>query len=220
MISLIFALIFFILFIFLLIFGFNHILRSMVDHVLNNSTEHFIDKNYDKSDNDNVVNPVDDCSKIDILTENRLNFQTATNIPLSPNSDYVNYVGNIYSNNTENNENSENNISQGNYCLKKSKLLYDGIWNPIIENNDGTQFETWTLTNGNLTDGYYCSNKLLEVNKPIPKDFIDKSATPPIENIKYYTYFNDIANDKYDTEIACFPSVFNAGITEDLKKKY
>ena len=214
MISLIFALIFFILFIFLLIFGFNHVLRTMVDHVLSNSDEHFTNN---LEDDNNIVNPIDDCSKMDIITENRLNFQTATNIPLSPNTNYVNYVGNIYSNE---NTTLENNMDKGNYCLKKSKLLYDGIWDPIIENNDGTEFETWNLTNGNLTDGYYCSNKLLEVNKPFPKNFIDYSATPPISDIKYYTYFNDPVNDKYDTEIACFPSVFNPGITEDLKKKY
>lgn len=214
MISLIFAIIFFILFIFLLIYGFNHILRSMIDHVLEGSSENF--ENY-LGDENNVVNPVDDCSKIDRLTENRLNFQTATNIPLSPNTNYQNYVGNIYSNE---NKKQENNLDKGNYCLKKSKLLYDGIWDPIIESNNGMQYETWNLTNGNLTDGYYCSNKLLEVNKPIPKNFIDHSATPPINDMKYYTYFNDPVNDKYDTEIACFPSVFNAGITEDLKKKY
>jgi hypothetical protein len=186
----------------------------MVDHVLSNSDEHFTNN---LEDDNNIVNPIDDCSKMDIITENRLNFQTATNIPLSPNTNYVNYVGNIYSNE---NTTLENNMDKGNYCLKKSKLLYDGIWDPIIENNDGTQFETWNLTNGNLTDGYYCSNKLLEVNKPFPKNFIDHLATPPISDIKYYTYFNDPVNDKYDTEIACFPSVFNPGITEDLKKKY
>jgi prophage antirepressor-like protein len=37
---------------------------------------------------------------------------------------------------------------------------------------------------------------------------------------KYYTYYNDENNDKYDTEIQCFPSVFNPNITEDLKPKF
>ena len=76
------------------------------------------------------------------------------------------------------------------------------------------------MTDGNVTDGYYCSNKLVEVNKPFPKNYIDKSATPPIVNGQYYTYFNDTQNDIFDAEITCFPSIFNAGITEDLKKKY
>ena len=53
----------------------------------------------------------------------------------------------------------------------------------------------------------------------MPKNYIDKSAVYQRNGNKYYTYFNDTVNDIYDTEISCFPSVFNTGITEDLKKK-
>ena len=80
--------------------------------------------------------------------------------------------------------------------------------------------QNWRLTNGNLTDGYYCSDKLVEVNKPMPTNYIDKSAVPPPKPSNVITYFNDSADDIFDTEIACFPSVFNAGITEDLKKAF
>ncbi len=216
MISLIFALIFFIIFIFLCIAGGNYILKSMINNVL--SKENF--QNIENFNNDNIIiNPIDDCRKIDQLSQDNLNFQTATNIPLSP-YNYKNYIGSIYMNNESSNElNNKNELHKGKYCLKKSKLLYDGIWDPTIHKESPYEYESWKLTNGNLSDGYYCSNKLLEVNKPFPKNYIDKSATPPIVGGEYYTYFNDTQNDIYDTEIQCFPSVFNAGITEDLKTK-
>ena len=103
-------------------------------------------------------------------------------------------------------------LQKGKYCLKKSKLLYDGIWDPIINKNNDFEQESWNLTNGDLYDGYYCSDKLIQVNKPLPKNYIDKSATPPIKDGDYYTYFNDPIDDKYDIELSCFPEVFNKGI--------
>jgi len=213
MISLIFAIIFFLLFIFFCIAGGNYLLKSMIDNVLSKQ-EHFRNNNQDEIESS--INPTDDCSKIDMDIQNNLNFQTATNIPLSPYY-YRNYVGDLY---IENNKKEINEFKDGKYCLKKGKLLYDGIWDSTISNDNPYEFEQWNITNGNITDGYYCSDKLLEVNKPFPKNYIDKSATPPIINGQYYTYFNDTQDDVFDTEISCFPSIFNAGITEDLKKKY
>lgn len=214
MISLIFALIFFIIFIFLCIAGGNYVLKSMINNILSTKENFQNIETFEGIDNI-IVNPIDDCRKIDQLSQDHLNFQTATNIPLSPNN-YKNYIGSIYMNNESNNKNE---LIKGKYCLKKSKLLYDGIWDPTIHKESPYEYESWKLTNGNLSDGYYCSNKLLEVNKPFPENYIDKSATPPIVGGEYYTYFNDTQNDIYDTEIQCFPSVFNAGITEDLKTK-
>jgi hypothetical protein len=104
--------------------------------------------------------------------------------------------------------------------MSKPKLLYDGIWDPITNVNTPFEEQKWELTNGNLSGGYYCSDKLIQLNKDIPKNYIDKTATPPIVGGEYYTYFNDISDDIFDTEISCFPSVFNAGITEDLKKGF
>lgn len=211
MIALIFAIFFLILFIFLVIAGGNLLLRKMIDNVIIKK-ENFQNNEKDYS----IVNPKDECKKLDERTYNNLNFQTATNIPLSP-IYYKNYIGNIYMNDDTK---PKNELTKGKYCLYKSKLLYDGIWNPDIIKNSPYEYETWTLTDGNLTDGIYCSDKLVEVNKPIPDNFIDCSATPPITNAKYYTFFNDTQDDVFDSEISCFPSVFNAGITEDLKKKF
>lgn len=202
MISLIFCIVFFIIFIFLTIAGGNFVLKMMVDNVLSKSEK------FQNMNNDNLINPVDDCKKIDIESEKNLNFQTSTNIPLSPNY-YKNYIGTIYMNDDIK---QTNDLKDGMYCLKKSKLLYDGIWNPIINKELPYEYQSWELTNGNLSDDYYCSDKLLEVNKPFPENYIDKSATPEIEGGEYYTYFNDTQNDKYDTEIQCFPQIFNKGI--------
>ena len=210
-VSLVLAFVFFIIFIFLSISGLNFALKRMIDSVLNNHKEDF-------TNNDNsIVNPIDDCRKIDVLTDNQLNFQTATNIPLSP-VDYKNYVGNIYIPNSKNNENNQ--LTHGKYCMMKPKLLYDGIWESEIKKENPFEKQDWKLTNGDLTDGYYCSDKMIETNKPIPENYKDESSTPPITDGKYYTWFNDTYDDIFDTQISCFPSVFNAGITEDLKKKF
>jgi hypothetical protein len=192
----------------------------MIDNVL--SKENFQNQSLDKYSNDFTINPIDDCKKIDEISENNLNFQTATNIPLSP-YQYKNFIGSIYMDDNENNELNQNNIdmSNGKYCLKKNKLLYDGIWNPNIKKESPYEYETWNLTNGDVTDGYYCSDKLIEVNKPFPENYIDKTAIYENTNGgQYYTYYNDEVTDKYDTEIQCFPSDFHPNMTEDLKPKF
>ena len=203
MISLILSIVFFILFVFLVIAGGNFVLKTMVDNVLSKSEK------FQNMNNDNlVINPLDECKKIDLESEKNLNFQTATNIPLSPNY-YKNYIGSIYMNDDIK---TVNELKDGMYFLKKSKLLYDGIWNPVINKESPYEYESWQLTNGNLSDDYYCSDKLLEINKPFPENYIDKSATPDIEGGNYYTYFNDTQDDIFDTEIQCFPQIFNKGI--------
>jgi hypothetical protein len=217
MISLIFSIGFFLLFIFLSIAAGNIILRSMIDNVLSKS-EKFQNKENNKLSKietfqnnyeDNIiVNPIDDCKKIDLEAEKHLNFQTATNIPLSPHN-YKNYIGSIYMND---NIKSNNELKDGMYCLKKSKLLYDGIWDPVINKDSPYEYESWKLTDSIVSDDYYCSDKLIEINKPFPKNYIDESATPKIGGGYYYTYFNDKQDDIFDTEIQCFPQIFNEGI--------
>jgi hypothetical protein len=205
MFSLILSVIFLILFIFVLIFIGNYVLKQMIDNILvkNENFENL--KNLD----DGIINPLDKCKKIDLEGEYELNFQNGTNIPLSPNY-YKDYVGCIFINENKNNENKNN---ENNYCLKKSKLLYDGIWESNIINDSPYKYEKWNLTNGNIindkTDDYYCSNKLIQINKPLPLNYIDKSSTPYIKGGYYYTYFNDNIDDIYDSEIKCFPSIFN-----------
>ena len=184
MISLLFAIIFFILFIFLCIVGGNHLLRKIIDNVL--STENFENQSrisLNKYSNDLIINPIDDCKKIDEISQNNLNFQTATNIPLSPYK-YKNFIGSIYIDNDENNnKNNVDNINNEKYCLKKNKLLYDGIWNPIIKKDSPYEYEKWDLTNGDISDGYYCSDKLIEINNQV-NVFINNFDKPEYENIK------------------------------------
>ncbi len=216
MLSFIFAIIFIILFIGLIIFGGNFVLRGMLEKMVGSKNEHF------ENNDINNISKMDDCKKIDVENENHLNFQTATNIPLSP-FKYNNYIGKVYMNkdaNIDANFFSNNDLDKGKYSLNKPRLLYDGIWNQQINIDKSYQDETWKLTNGNLSGGYYSTNKFIETNKQVPKDYIDHSATSVNNDINsyYYTYFNDTENDIYDTQITCFPSVFTAGITEDLKK--
>jgi len=202
MVSLIFAIIFLVIFIFFVIAGGNYLLRSVVDHVLdglNGSNEGF--SNFEHMNN--IVNPTDSCKKIDFDNKDKLNFQTATNIPLSPNY-YKDHVGIIYTNETDGRDLKMNLELDNSYCLKKSKLLYDGIWDNKVHKYNSYLYNTWSLTDGDISDDYYCSNKLIEVNRQMPKNFIDMSATPTLEKIPIYTYINDAVYDVNDTEITCF----------------
>ena len=213
MISLIIAIVFIILFVILTIVGGNYFLKGILEKMVGGTKEHF-----DNNDINNINN-IDECKKIDLENQNQLNFQTATNIPLSPHN-YKDYIGSIYIHNEPNVFPSDG-LGEGKYCMTKPKLLYDGIWDPKINIQSPYEHETWNLTNGNLYGGSYCSDKMVEVNKDIPKNYIDKSASYVVDSDSayYYTYFNDTVDDVFDTQITCFPSVFNAGITEDLKRK-
>jgi len=214
MISFIFAIVFIIVFLLLFIAGGNYYLRSILENIINgnNSNEHF--SNIDKE-----LNNMDECKMIDENNQNHLNFQTTTNIPLSPNN-YKNYIGAIYIDNNAN-ENANNfpndGIQNGKYCMNKPRLLYDGIWDPTISINSPYEHETWKLTDGNLSGGYYCSDKMIETNKILPKNFIDKSQDVQNKGNYYYMYFNDSQNDVFDTELSCFPEIFNAGMTPTTK---
>ena len=207
-----FSLVIIIIFIILIIYGINYLLKKSLDHFITNHKENFQNSNSDTS----IVNPIDECRKIDNESNEQLNFQTATNIPLSP-YQYSDYVGKIYSNDMYIEESDE--LKKGKYCMRKPKLLYDGIWDPKINVNreEGTEFQEWKLTNGNISNDYYCSNKMIETNKPIPPGFIDKSAVyvAPCEESKYYNYLIDPYQDPLDAQLHCFPQVFNAGMNKE-----
>jgi hypothetical protein len=147
-----------------------------------------------------------------------LNFQTGTNIPLSPNN-YSNYIGNIYlvKNNENNNKKDKYNLNKK-LTLQKPKLLYDGIWESVMEQNNDYDHQYWDLTNGNIGMDDYWSDDLIRVNKKIPEDFIDKSAV--FENTKdnYFEYCNDTVYEVDDNELSCFPEIFTAGITKNTPK--
>lgn len=211
MISLIFCVIFILIFLFLCYAGGNYLLHNMINNVLSNQTvqtpliEKFENKLINQFQADGIINPLDKCKKMDEMNQNTLNFQTGTNIPLSPNY-YKDYVGNIYCNTEIIKETLD--LNKGNYCMKKPKLLYDGIWDPKMESNDdGFEYQNWDLTKGNLYEGYYCSDKLLQVNKDIPPNFKDMSATPPVKGGEYYNYLIDSYQDPLDTQLHCFGQV-------------
>jgi len=202
MISLIFAIIFLVIFIFFVIAGGNYLLKSALDHVLNNSSdsnEGFANINQAE----NIVNPTDSCKKIDFENKDKLNFQTATNIPLSPNY-YKDHVGVLYTNETDMNDLKNNLKLDNTYCLKKSKLLYDGIWDDTIKKDGSYVYNKWSLTDGDVSDDFYCSNKLIEINRPMPTNFVDMSATPTLGKMPLYEFVNDPINDVNDTELTCF----------------
>lgn len=203
MFSIIITVILIILFIFFIIMIGNYTLSKVIDSFIGNDTVEKFDNKPHKKD----VNELDDCRKIDLKGNNTLNFQTGTNIPLSPNY-YKDYVGKIYT--TDQNIKIMKNDKK--YALYKPKLLYDGIWNPVMESNDGYDNQSWELTDGNLVYDDYWSNNLLRTNKEIPKDYIDKTAVTPIIGGQYYTYCNDLSDDVDDKELSCFPSIFNTGL--------
>jgi len=203
MISLLFVIFFLILFIILSIIGGNYLLSSILHNIIGGNKENF--SNFEDLTN---INKIDECKKIDQENYNQLNFQTATNMPLSP-TNYKNYIGGIY---IDDNIKEVNELDKGMYCMSKPKLLYDGIWDSKINNESPYEHETWNLTDGNLSSGYYCSDKMIEVNKAIPDNYKDKSQVYMSDGGCYYTYFNDNVDDVYDTEVQCFGEVFNAGI--------
>ena len=204
--SVFFALFFIILFIIIVIFLGNSLLRSMLENLLGDKKEGF--ENYKEPN----ITDLDECRKVDLEFDNKLNCQTSSNIPLTPikNSFFVNE---LFNNNEDSEYNLSNDLKTGTNCMSIPKLLYDGVWDPnIISDNNGNETDNWKLTNGNLSNGYYCSNDLIKTNKPIPDNFKDMSSTPCIKGGEYYTYYNDENDDKYDYEITCFKDVFNAGI--------
>jgi len=78
-----------------------------------------------------------------------------------------------------------NELKDGNYCLYKDELLYDGIWkSKMAHPHPGYEKQEWTLTNGNVMNDYYCSNKLVQLNKKIPNDYVDQSAVYDDPNVE------------------------------------
>jgi hypothetical protein len=217
MITLILVVFFLIVFIILTIAGGNYALKSLIDSFIGDSKETF--DNY--SNKNNLIDSIDSCKQIDKFNLEKLNTQTGTNIPLSPNN-YEDYVGIIYDN-IKDDKNDE--LKQGNYCLYKNELLYDGIWKSDMKKpRPGFVDQDWILTNGNVMNDYYCSNKLVQLNKKIPNNFVDMSQTPkPSKEINKITYFNDCLDDPLDIQLSCFPPIFNKGITpstKDFSKEY
>ena len=210
MVSLIISLIMLLFVIIITIVGINSLFKTMIDNVLGKKNENFENNNTSK---DPVF--LDACKKMDIPLKTELNFQTGTNIPLSPNY-YEDHVGQMYI--EKKNYTPQKELHDGNYCAYQNELLYDGIWQSKIMNPEkGMLKQNWDLTSGNIMNDYTCSNDLIRLNKPIPKDYRDYSSTPPIEPIETGVYFNDALDDPLDLQINCFPTEFNKGITPNTK---
>ena len=88
--SVFFAIFFIILFLIIVIFLGNSLLRSMLENLLGNKKEGF--ENYKEPN----ITDLDECRKVDMEFDNKLNCQTASNIPLTPikNSFFVNELFN------------------------------------------------------------------------------------------------------------------------------
>ena len=211
MITLILVVFFLVIFIILTIAGGNYAFKALIDSVIGDSKETF--NNY--SNKNKLINSIDNCKQIDKFNSDKLNTQTGTNIPLSPNN-YNDYVGLIYD---DIKDNKNNELKKGNYCLYKNELLYDGIWKSDMKNpKPGSLDQDWLLTKGNVMNDYYCSDKLIQLNRKIPNNFVDMSQTPyPSKKIDNITYFNDCRDDPMDLQLSCFPSVFDKGITPNTK---
>ena len=210
MVSLILTLVILAIVIILTLFGVNSMFKTMIDNIIGNKNENF--ENPKKS---HTIDFMDACKKMDIPLKTELNFQTGTNIPLSSTC-YDDHIGQTYI--EKKNYTPKKELHNGNYCVYQNELLYDGIWKSNMNNpKKGYLQQDWELTKGNIMNDYVCSDNLIRLNKPIPKDFKDYSSTPPIEPIDTGVYFNDVLDDPLDLQINCFPTEFNKGITQNTK---
>ncbi len=212
-----FLIIFFIIIIIVIIFSIgNYLLRKIV--------ESFLPKKEGFSNMDNSYLSKDECSQIDHMGDDKLFLQTGVNIPLGP-IHYESYVGEIYTNEPKNGDNltPKPNCSRTKFPfvqLPKCAFFYDGVWEPKMEKNDGYEYASYKLNPNTKNYEYYYSDKMLEHNFKIPDNFRDYSSTPYVEGgDKVQYFFNDSQQDVMDTELSCFANIFNAGITNELKKQ-
>ena len=211
-VTLILVVFFLVIFILLSYVTVNYLFKNMIDSFL--PKENF--SNYENiTFKKKLLNEKDNCKKIDQLGNDLLQNQTGTNIPLSPNN-YENYVGVIYDNIKDDNNNE---LKKGNYCLYKNELMFDGIWKSKMQNpKNGYLYQNWDLTNGkNVMNDYYCSDKLVEINRKMPENFHDNTSVYDFDNVKSKTYYNDCLDDPNDIQLSCFPTVFNKGISSSTK---
>ncbi len=207
----------------LFIYGFvNSQLKSMLDNFTNQGgiQENFSPRSL--SDNDLIptpleepsVRPIDDCRKYDMKGEDKVHTNVAVGIPDAPYK-YNDYVGEIYIEKP----NQEIGRENGPYCIKKPKLLYDGIWSPYLFSKEGYERVEWSLTNGNLFEGEVCMKSLFNTLKPMPKW---SAPDCPVKCLNdgncndFSVYCNGPdMNDRQDitapndSSMICFPSIFS-----------
>ncbi len=188
--------------------GSNYFLKSALDHYSNNK-EGF--ENLTDASNQSI-RPIDECSKRDLKEQNILFSPSSGGIPDAP-FKYVNYVGEIYREIPNETLGKDNGI----YCIKKPKLLYDGIWEPYIFAKNGNEKTEWSLTDGNLFEGDICMKSLYNTLKPMPKYL--PADCPPMYDTTIGVYCNGpVMNDPQDitspidSQVIAFPSIFTPGL--------
>lgn len=188
----------------------NYNLKSFVGQYIRQ--ENF--ENQEEENEDKSIRPIDECKKMDEKEESILRTAVSGGIPQAP-FKYNDYVGDIYFNNKTNPIGKEN----GKYCIKKPKLLFDGIWSPYQFYNDGWEKTEWELTNGNLSEGEVCMKSLYNTLKPMPKWSPPDCPVKCQNDCEIGVYCNGPPDndpqdltDANDSTFICFPSVFTPGI--------
>lgn len=202
-----------ILLIILFIYGlFNYQLKNTLDKFSNQ-------ENFSNQDQESI-RPLDECRKYDEKGQQLLQTNVSAGIPEAPYR-YNYYVGEIYQNKQDDSLSKES----GPYCVKKPKLLFDGIWSPYIFAKDGFERTEWSLTNGNLFEGEVCMKSLYNTLKPMPKWSPPDCKVKCINDCEVGTYCNGpVMNDPQDitdpddSQAICFPSIFSPNANKDPLK--
>ena len=197
----------------LFIYGFvNYNLKTVVDRYINSGEKEDFSNRMEES-----VRPIDECVKYDMKGNNKLYTNCSGGIPDAPYK-YDFYVGDVYRNIKNESLGKEN----GPYCVKKPKLLFDGIWSPYIFAKDGYEKTEWSLTNGNLFEGEICMKSLFNTLKPMPKWSPPDCQVKCLNDCQIGTYCNGpVDNDRQDitdpkdSQVICFPSIFSPDGNKD-----
>ncbi len=232
-----------IILIILFLYGFlNYNLKGMLEKF--SKKEHFQNMNpspvipekinvtyneYGTGDDADSVRPIDDCRKYDMKGYDKLHTNVAVGLPDAPYK-YNDYIGEIYIQK----ENQTLGRDNGKYCVKKPKLLFDGIWSPYLFEKEGWERVEWSLTDGGLFEGETCMKSLFNTLKPMPKWSPPDCPVKCLNDCKedFYVYCNteqlteseknkfkggldkamndpqDIT-DPNDANVICFPSMFS-----------
>lgn len=202
----------FILLIILFIYGiFNYNLTNALDHYVNNK-EKFTNYLELHPEDNKSIRPLDNCSAQDKKTEKYIYSPSSGGIPENP-WKYKFYVQDIYKKDSKVNQIGKMN---GKYCVKKPKLLFDGIWSPYVFTKDGFEHTKWSLTDENLSEGEVCMKSLFDTLKPMPKELPADCPVKCLTDCDIGVYCNGpVMNDpqnltsKIDEQVICFPSVFS-----------
>lgn len=166
--------------IFLFVFSMNGILSYLIDGVI--QKEGFVseitgektegEKRHGfEEDNVCTVNKKNKLILHDEKGYDQLNFQVATDIPLSQTS-YSDYINKYYINKKINTSVDPDMEVHGTMNMEKPDFYYDGIWKPSYKNQGDYQRVKWSLTKEKGSRGKLDIDKLLQQvgSKPMPEE--------------------------------------------------